>query len=59
MKVYTPEEFEELMRNCVIDNYYDQEDMHIEMDNLMCDVLRMLGYGEGVKIFEDTPKWYS
>ena len=59
MEVYTPKEFEEIMRNCVIDNCNDPEDCHIKMDNLMCDLLKALGYEDGVKIFENIPKGYS
>ena len=37
----------------------DEEVCHSEMDNLMCDLLRHMGFGEGVDIFENTPKWYA
>ena len=37
----------------------DEERCHAAMDELMCDVLRQLGFGEGVDIFENTPKWYA
>lgn len=37
----------------------DEERMHQLMDDMMCDVLRSLGYDEGVRIFLDTPKWYA
>lgn len=30
-----------------------------KMDDYICEVLRALGYEEGVEIFENTPKWYS
>lgn len=55
----TPEEFKNLMvqiRND-IDGY--EESWHSSMDDLMCRVLIDLGYGEGVDIFYNTPKWYS
>ena len=39
--------------------YYDEEDAHMEMDDLMLDLLRSLGYGDGVDIFENTNKWYA
>ena len=29
----------------------DEEQVHWEMDNLMCDLLRRLGYEKGVEIF--------
>lgn len=58
----TPEEFKQAMAGAYhqhyeIDNY--EENVHIKMDNIMCDLLRSLGYGEGIDIFENTPKWYS
>lgn len=37
----------------------DEEVCHIEMDELMCATLCRLGFHEGVKIFEDTKKWYA
>lgn len=40
-------------------NYRDEEDIHYDMDNLMCEVLTELGYGDGVKVFRNEPKWYS
>lgn len=38
---------------------FDMEDAHIEMDELMCEVLTFLGYHEGVEIFKQVPKWYA
>ena len=32
---------------------------HILADELMCKLLRELGYGEGIDIFEEMDKWYS
>ena len=32
---------------------------HMDMDDLMCEVLKSLGYNEGVEIFENTHKWYA
>ena len=64
-RVMTPEEFAKKMKK-ISDNlkyqndaYYDEEDAHMQMDDLMSDLLRQLGYGEGIDIFENTNKWYS
>ena len=38
---------------------HDQEVMHDKMDELMCALLRSMGYEDGVKIFVDAPKWYA
>jgi hypothetical protein len=62
MRVYTPEEFAEKMAK-LRQKYYveqdDEEQVHCHMDDLLCDALRGLGYGKGIDIFDDTPKWYS
>lgn len=35
------------------------EDVHIDADGLMCKLLTELGYGDGVEVFYNLPKWYS
>ncbi len=35
------------------------EDSHTEGDRLMGEVLRSLGYGDGVDVFEAAAKWYA
>lgn len=55
--IYTKEQFKEEMETLA--KMDDIEMSHIAMDDLMCDTLKQLGYGEGVKIFLDTCKWYS
>jgi len=62
--VLSPEEFSIAMMQ--IENgeayhgrYYDGESQHQDADKLMCGVLRSLGYGDGVDIFEKMHKWYS
>lgn len=37
----------------------DSEVGHGEADDLLCEVLRELGYGEGIDIFESMHKWYA
>lgn len=39
--------------------YIGEEEAHIMADELMCDILFELGYGEGVDIFKKMPKWYA
>ena len=39
--------------------YYDEENAHADMDTIMADLLRQLGYVEGVSIFDCTDQWYS
>lgn len=39
--------------------FYDIEGAHSEADSIMCDLLRELGYGDGVDIFQEANKWYA
>lgn len=58
----TPEEFKDEMVKCFStpDSVgYNTEDKHREADGLMADVLRELGYGDGIDIFYDSERWYS
>jgi len=55
--IMTPKEFTEKMK--ALAEKYDEEEFHIAADRLMGDLLTSIGYGEGVKVFEKTPKWYS
>ena len=53
----TREEFRNKMQ--AIADKRDTEYAHIEADNLMCELLKGLGYGEGVDIIKEMDKWYS
>ena len=55
----TPEQFEREMLKLYKDYSDDEECCHIEMDNLICGLLTDLGYGNGIYIFDQTPKWYA
>lgn len=59
----TPEEFARKMNEITYhvddEGYFDEEVAHVKADNLMMEVLASLGYGEGVHIFDDMPKYYS
>lgn len=52
----TPEEFAQMMRNQMSG---DEETAHGEMDDLMVELLRRLGYGEAMDVFEKQDKWYA
>ena len=55
----TPEEFAKRMQE-IGDRYSgDEETSHSMMDDLMCNLLIELGYGEGIDIFDHTSKWYA
>ena len=53
----TPEEFAEKMAGIAENG--DEERKHVAADSIMCELLKSLGFGEGVGIFEDMDKWYS
>ena len=55
----SPKEFKEEM--IVIREVADghPERFHIEADDLICKVMRDLGYGDGIDIFEEHERWYS
>lgn len=56
----TPEEFAAKMKAILVyEGWHDIERDHCEADDLMCEALRSLGYGEGVSIFLKTELWYS
>ena len=55
----TPEEFATQMRK-ISNHYYDDlEVRHGRADDLLCGVLRKLGYEEGIDIYEKMDKWYA
>lgn len=55
----SPQKAAEQMRKIRSDHEDDEEVRHMLMDDFMCEILNNLGYGEVVKIFEDTDKWYA
>lgn len=64
--VMTPEEFKLAMLDASLTtyefeghHYIDHETAHEKMDDLMCQVLKELGYGDGIDIFSVTTKWYA
>jgi hypothetical protein len=52
------DEFNKEMKH-ISENQWRTEDAHIEMDDVMCNTLRKLGFEKGIEIFEHTEKWYS
>jgi hypothetical protein len=54
----SPDEFKSRMR-WIYRVPVDVESAHVAADNLLCELLRSLGYGDGVTVFEESPKWYS
>ena len=54
----TPEEFAVRMRE-IANNTGDKEAAHCDADDLLCEMLNELGYGEGVRYFQAMEKWYA
>lgn len=55
----TPNDFELKMQTLITKYGNNPEELHIEMDKLMCDLLTDLGYEKGVKVFKNAEIWYS
>lgn len=49
-----PEVFKSAMEELAESNSLTKDARHKEMDSLMCKVLKSIGYGDGVDIFEKT-----
>ena len=55
-----PKKFAREMREIADRMDKDGEEIcHIDADELICDLLKHLGFEDGVKVFEDMPKWYA
>lgn len=39
--------------------HHDEPRSHQEADEVLCDLLRALGYGEVVVAWREVPKWYE
>lgn len=57
--VMTPRQFAAEIRNINEKYVGDIEIVHYRCDDLMCDLLKSLGYGAGVQAFKDLYKQYS
>jgi hypothetical protein len=55
----TKEDFAARMEFIINAYPWNRELQHIEMDALMCELLRSQGYEDGVNIFVNHPKWYA
>lgn len=53
----TPEEFKDAMSAINDEAWKDPEMAQSEADNLMCEMLSSLGYGEGVEVFRNMERW--
>ncbi len=55
----TPEEFAEAIEMAASEYAGDEELRHVAMDDIKGKLLRELGYGKSVDIFNSTEKWYA
>ena len=55
-KPISPKKFAEGMKKL---QSSDNEAAHSDMDNLMCELLKSLGYTEGVEVFQNQQRWYA
>lgn len=55
----TPEKFKNAMDELATSSSLIGIDRHKYMNALMCELLRGLGYDDGIDIFEATRKWYT
>jgi len=55
----SPEEFTEKMLAINETHGCDIEESHCMADDLMCDLLKELGYDGGVFVFDTMDKWYA
>ena len=53
--MFSPLEFKEKMKEIA----KFEEEGHRPADKLMCEVLKELGFKEGIEIFENMDKWYE
>ena len=54
------ERFKRKMKEiCDDSGEFDREIAHFDADELMMELLKELGYSEGVEIFDKMPKWYA
>lgn len=52
-----PKDFKKKMKEISLST--DPEGAHGAADELMCQLLKELGYSEGVRIFDKMEKWYG
>jgi hypothetical protein len=53
----TPEEFAERMQKLSDFGERDPERAHRDADDLLCEVLEQLGYGQGIEIYAQMTRW--
>ena len=55
----TPYEFKKKVMRIIKRHSGDTEYVHIELDIYLWEVMRSIGYGDGVDLIESQTLWYS
>jgi hypothetical protein len=53
------QEFIDRLKICVRGDHGDNEDNHIRADEVLCDILDLLGYEDLVSLWHKVGKWYA
>lgn len=56
---WTPEAVRRRMERLCEKHRGDREVLHMRLDDLLCAIARHHGYGDAVRVFRDTDKWYA
>ena len=59
MRLLTEKEKEMFEKKLIVCDDEDEETGHGNADEILCDILRRMGYRRIVRLFERLPKWYS
>lgn len=59
VSITDPQVFAEKMQQIADDPEMDTEQGHVRADALMCELLKKLGYEDGVAIYEAMSRWYA
>lgn len=54
-----PDEFAKSMQDIWDEHHNDPEVCHALMDDLMCETFERFGFGEGIKIFKESVRFYA
>lgn len=58
--ITTPDEALHWLREIAAGNTYgDQENAHIQADDILCDLLIAAGFDTIVSVYKSIPKWYA
>ncbi len=52
-------EYAEKMKQIIKKYGHDEEVCHIWADDLLCEILKELGFKETVEEYDKVPKWYA